>query len=92
EVEVFYEKSLTQLSHRQYGSFQDFNVATGQIAELNLIYLRRKMGDTIIREKRTGLIANSSVAGTPLKTETNFAKPSLNYAERHYQRAQEYIR
>lgn len=91
EIEIFYEQSLTQLSNHQYHSMQDFNTATLQIAELNLIYLRRKMGDTIIREKRTGLVAATSVTSAPVTAETKSVKATLNYAERHYQRAQDYI-
>jgi curved DNA-binding protein CbpA len=101
EVEVFYEKALAELSENQYDSIESFAERTTAIAELNLIYLRRKMGETVIREKRTGLVsAKSSVqaAGTtaaPGQPAPDAAKagefPQTNYAQRHVVRAKTYI-
>ncbi len=94
-VEMFYEKALTDLSETQYESAEHFAQQTIAIAELNLIYLRRKMGDTVIREKRTGLVAATAVTPSssqsptppPPPTET----PSISYAQRHVLRAKTYI-
>jgi len=95
EVDLVYEDQLGQLCQSQYDSPEAFELYTGQIAELNLIYLRRKMGTVVMREKRTGLMA-TSMATTP---PTTAAEPSstnshlsISYADRHFKRAQEYLR
>lgn len=101
EVDVFYEQSLDQLAEQQYDSPQTFEEITPQLAELNLVYLRRKMGEPVIREKRTGLVAASTVppgpTGQPQANQHNSAQNNgnttlpTNYAERHIERAQEYL-
>lgn len=95
EVDVIYEDQLGQLYQSQYDSPEAFELYTGQIAELNLIYLRRKMGTVVMREKRTGLMA-TSMATTPTSTvsEPSSTNPhvSISYADRHFKRAQEYLR
>ncbi|TVP66290.1 MAG: molecular chaperone DnaJ [Leptolyngbya sp. LCM1.Bin17] len=94
EVELFYEHALEQLIGNQYASLEAFEANTPPIAELNLVYLRRKMGDPVIREKRTGLITapvpKTSVAN-PEPPKDN-GTPGLAYADRHFQRAQEYLK
>lgn len=92
EIEVFYEQALLHLSTTQYDTADNFDVLTRQISELNLIYLRRKMGDPVIREKRTGLVAAASISQTPIITATPVSEPGPNYAERHSRRAQEYLK
>jgi curved DNA-binding protein CbpA len=95
EVDLVYEDTLGQLCQGQYDSPEAFELYTVQIAELNLVYLRRKMGAVVMREKRTGLMA-TSMATTPPGTasEPSSANPSLSisYADRHFKRAQEYLR
>lgn len=93
EVEVFYEQALTDLSTTQYQSTESFASATQHIAELNLIYLRRKMGDAVIREKRTGLVAAHTVTNAPVPTPSpsQAPRPPVSYAERHFSRAKDYI-
>ena len=101
EVEVFYEKALTELSEPQHTSVESFVTQTTAISELNLIYLRRKMGDPVIREKRTGLVASATVnngatvtAATPPSPNANGANkeaPAVDYAQRHVVRAKTYI-
>ena len=98
EVEVFYEKALTELSEPQHTSVESFVTQTTAIAELNLIYLRRKMGDPVIREKRTGLVASATVnngattTAAPAPTNgTNKEAPAVDYAQRHVMRAKTYI-
>lgn len=94
EVDVFYEQQLSQLSENQYTSPSVFERTTLTIAELNLVYLRRKMGDVVIREKRTGLVAASEVSQdtTPVTTgEVAVKHPETNYAHRHFERAQKYV-
>jgi curved DNA-binding protein CbpA len=95
EVDVAYEHAVEQLCDPQYSSQKAFETCTQQLAELNLVYLRRKMGAPIIREKRTGLVATASI---PLAPEPSPEPPAdakaagLVYAERHYVRAQEYLK
>ncbi|MEO0534869.1 MAG: J domain-containing protein [Cyanobacteria bacterium P01_A01_bin.123] len=100
EVDVFYEQALDQLAEGQYESVETFEQITPQLAELNLVYLRRKMGEPVIREKRTGLVAASTVPTAPVgqpKHQPNDAQSNgkaplpPNYAERHIERAQEYL-
>jgi tetratricopeptide (TPR) repeat protein len=98
EVEIFYEKALTELSETQYLSADVFSQQTLAIAELNLIYLRRKMGDPVIREKRTGLVSATTVK-SPVATPPPAKKaagngdeaPPISYAQRHVMRAKTYI-
>lgn len=96
EVDVFYEQAVDQLCDRQYISLVDFEACTQQLSELNLAYLRRKMGAPVIREKRIGLMATattpSSPAPAPDPPADGKAASGLAYAERHYGRAQEYLR
>ncbi|HIK45902.1 MAG TPA: DnaJ domain-containing protein [Leptolyngbyaceae cyanobacterium M65_K2018_010] len=94
EVDVAYEHALEQLSNRQYSSAADFERCTQALGELNLAYLKRKMGDAIIREKRSGLIGASAPkpASEPQTSPKPESSSASTYAERHYQRAQEYLK
>ncbi|MEB3250538.1 MAG: J domain-containing protein [Cyanobacteriota bacterium] len=95
EVDLVYEDQLGQLCQAQYDSSEAFELYTSQIAELNLIYLRRKMGTVVMREKRTGLMATGMATTPPsMATETSSTNPhlSISYADRHFKRAQEYLR
>ncbi|NJL47414.1 MAG: DnaJ domain-containing protein [Leptolyngbyaceae cyanobacterium SM2_5_2] len=99
DVDMLYEHALEQLSAHQYASAESFETATQLISELNLVYLRRKMGNPIIREKRTGLISAPPPSRSAAATATASAPPtvespssSLLYAERHFQRAHEYLK
>ncbi|MBE9136996.1 DnaJ domain-containing protein [Nodosilinea sp. LEGE 07088] len=96
EIDIFYEHAVEQLCDRQYASLADFEANTRQLSELNLVYLRRKMGAPVIREKRTGLVASATVAKSPasLADPPSDGKSSsgLAYAERYIGRAQEYLK
>ncbi|WP_008311131.1 J domain-containing protein [Leptolyngbya sp. PCC 6406] len=94
EVDTFYEQTLTQLSEIQYESAETFIQQTAAIAELNMIYLRRKMGDPVIREKRAGLVSSATIqtpvtAPPPAPFEPE--PEPVNYAQRHIERAKTYI-
>jgi curved DNA-binding protein CbpA len=93
DLEVCYEQALEKLAQQQFQDLHQFAEVTQVIAELNLVYLRLKMGEPIIREKRTGLVvANEArpIQFTPVPPD---ASPSTtSYAQRHYQRAQEYMK
>lgn len=96
EVEVFYEQVVAQLAEAQFTPLNQFEAVTKELAELNLVYLRLKMGEPMIREKRTGLVSAPSQPPSQQFTPVNpsssspYAPPS--YAEKHYLRAQEYLR
>lgn len=95
EVEVMYEQALTQVATAQYESPELFQQTTNVLNELNLVYLRRKMGDLVIREKRTGLVAapEAKQQVSIAKVEADEPPPTpVNYADRHAQRAQEYMK
>lgn len=100
ELEVFYEKSVAEISAQQFEAPASFDAITRLIGELNLVYLRRKMGDPVIREKRTGLVATSRSPIVPSPTVSSKLSDDsaettetqqLTYAERHCRRAQAYL-
>lgn len=92
DVDVIYEKSLNQLTASQFNSQKDFDSITPQIGELNLVYLWRKMGEPVIREKRTGLVTATSVPQTSPPPSDPQPSQQADYAERHRQRAQQYLK
>lgn len=92
EAEIFYEQAIATLAESQYPTFEQFEAITQQLGELNLVFLRQKMGDPIIREKRTGLVSAAEakpIQFTPVEPEV-VEKPVANYAQRHYERARAY--
>lgn len=93
QVDVFYEHAVAQLGEHQYDSLESFETCTQELSELNLVYLQRKMGDPVIREKRTGLMATTAVPLTADADPPADGKASgLRYADRHFGRAQEYLK
>jgi len=94
QVDMFYEQAVTELSVVQCQAIDQFEQCTHHLGELNLIYLRLKMGEPIIREKRSGIVPVQTVhpaaAQIPLAVESEIQ--AVNYAQRHYQRAQEYMK
>ncbi|MBE7385297.1 MAG: DnaJ domain-containing protein [Leptolyngbya sp. SIO1E4] len=102
-VDILYEKALSDLSETQYVSADEFAKQTAAISELNLIYLRCKMGDPVIREKRTGLVSAGTiqqpppVSPPPATTTVSSTGPpvgestQISYAQRHINRAKAYI-
>jgi curved DNA-binding protein CbpA len=94
EIDVFYEQAVDQLCDRQYESVSDFEACTQQLSELNLVYLRRKMGAPVIREKRAGPITTATLASESLADAPSNDKAASGamYADRHYGRAQEYLK
>lgn len=97
DAEIFYEQAIAELAESQYHHLGQFAGVTQQLNELNLVFLHLKMDDPFLREKRTGLVASSvakPIEFTPVPTNPDKAKeaPVENYAHRHYQRAQEYMK
>ncbi|NJL22704.1 MAG: tetratricopeptide repeat protein [Leptolyngbyaceae cyanobacterium SM1_3_5] len=92
-IDTFYEQAVTELAGVQYHPLDRFVTIAPQIEELNLAYLRLKMGEPMIREKRTGIIP--AAAAKPLEFTPVASDPDrvvVNYDQRHYQRAQEYMK
>ncbi|MEO1211058.1 MAG: J domain-containing protein [Cyanobacteria bacterium J06638_20] len=93
QIDVFYEQAIARLCDDQYRPLDRFEVVTSQLDELNLVYLRLKMGEPIIREKRTGIVSAKPPIVTqtaPVSSTQADAKPTVDYAQRHYERAQSY--
>lgn len=93
QADVFYEQTIAKLSEVQYQQLEQFQAITQQLSELNLTYLHLKMGEPVIREKRTGIVAAPQAKPPqygPSASET--AAAAVNYAQRHYYRAQEYAK
>ncbi|MBW4658950.1 MAG: DnaJ domain-containing protein [Drouetiella hepatica Uher 2000/2452] len=84
ELEVFYEQAVDALATSQFQPLGQFESITQQLSELNLVYLYLKMGEPMIREKRSGIVAASQVKPIP-PVET--AQIVSTYGRRHYQRA-----
>jgi curved DNA-binding protein CbpA len=89
-VDVYYEQSVVELAEIQYQQFEQFESITSQLAELNLAYLHLKMGEPVIREKRTGIVAADQAQ--PMQVGLSDPQVGINYAQRHYYRAQEYAK
>ncbi|HEY9630274.1 MAG TPA: tetratricopeptide repeat protein [Coleofasciculaceae cyanobacterium] len=86
ELEVFYEQMVAELAESQFQPLGQFESVTQQLSELNLVYLYLKMGEPMIREKRSGIVAASQVKPPPtVPIET--AQMVSTYSRRHYQRA-----
>jgi curved DNA-binding protein CbpA len=93
ELDIFYEQAIVRLAETQFQPLSQFESITQQLGELNLVYLHLKMGEPAIREKRTGIVSAKQarpVQFAPSTTET--ADVATSYAQRHYQRAQEYAK
>ncbi|MEB3210165.1 MAG: J domain-containing protein, partial [Leptolyngbyaceae bacterium] len=51
DVEMFYEEAIAQLAEQQYQPLGNFETIVCEMSELNLVYLRLKMGEPMVREK-----------------------------------------
>jgi tetratricopeptide (TPR) repeat protein len=93
-VDVFYEQAIAQLADFQYQQLDQFETITFQLGELNLVYLRLKMGEPIMREKAMGLMSapQAKVPRFTPQTPVDEERQHVNYAQRHYLRAQEYVK
>ncbi|PSB18851.1 J domain-containing protein [Phormidesmis priestleyi ULC007] len=93
EADVFYEQAIAKLAEVQYQPLDHFETITQQISELNLVYLQLKMGDVFFTEKRQGVVAVSPEIPSPSvnpSANSEFVQP--DYARRHYERSQEYVK
>jgi tetratricopeptide (TPR) repeat protein len=96
-VDIIYEEAIVKLAEFQYQKLDQFASLTQQMSELNLTYLCLKMGEPILREKRTGIVPIDKAKPpieVPLATPKEEEKVDTGkyYAQRHYQRAQEYMK
>lgn len=93
-IEVFYEQAVSQLAEVQYQDLSQFEATTEQLGELNLTYLCLKIGEPAIRPKPTGLVPSqpARAAAAMAVSRESTTQPPPNYAFRHYQRAQEYMK
>lgn len=90
-IDVYYEQKVDELSQIQYQDLQNFEQMILTLGELNRVYLLLKMGEPI-REQSIGLVP--SPPGKPIIPPPVKPLPEepVNYAQRHYQRAQEYTK
>ncbi|NJN87215.1 MAG: DnaJ domain-containing protein [Leptolyngbyaceae cyanobacterium SL_7_1] len=92
DVEVFYEQAIASLADAQYREFERLESTIQQLNELNLVYLRLKMGEPLIREKRTGIVSAKDAKPIQFTPVTPDASPSTtDYAQRHFMRAHAYM-
>lgn len=76
EVDVFYEQAMRQLASVQFRSLGDLHTQSLAIGQLNLIYLRRKMDDLVIRPKRAGLMTTAVTPTAAMRSQRNSAPAS----------------
>jgi curved DNA-binding protein CbpA len=94
-IDIIYEEAIARLAELQYQQLAQFAIITEQVGELNLVYLRSKMGEPMMREKRTGIVPIDQaqpIEFSPVAIAKDKADTNHYYAERHYQRAQEYVK
>jgi curved DNA-binding protein CbpA len=91
QVELFYEEAIACYAEAQYKSLHHFYQVTQQISILNLVYLRLHKPDLFLLQKAVPIISKLEV--NPVELTLTDVKTGLkNYAQRHYQRAIEYVR
>ncbi|MEH2420242.1 MAG: DnaJ domain-containing protein [Nostoc sp.] len=94
QSELFYEEAIACYAEAQYRSLHQFYQVTQQISILNLVYLELHKPDLFLPQKAVRIIPEVEVKPVELTlNEKTNVKPVLtNYAQRHYQRAIEYVR
>ena len=94
QAELFYEEAIAFYAQDQYKSLNQFYQVTQQISILNLVYLRLHKPDLTLTQKVVRILPEVEVKPVELTLdEQTDVKPALtNYAQRHYQRAIEYVR
>lgn len=94
EAKLFYEKAIACHAEAQYQSLDQFYQVTQQIRILNLVYLRLYKSDLLLPQKPVSIISEVEVKSVELTLDekTNVKPVLTNYAQRHYQRAIDYVR
>ncbi|MEH2347293.1 MAG: DnaJ domain-containing protein [Nostoc sp.] len=91
EAELFYEEAIACYAEAQYKSLDQFYQVTQQISILNLVYLRLHKPHLFLPQKAVPTIPKIEVNSVEF-TLTEVKPVLTNYAQRHYQRAIEYVR
>ncbi|MDZ8065763.1 MAG: DnaJ domain-containing protein [Nostoc sp. DedQUE08] len=94
QAELFYEEAIASYAEAQYKSLHQFYQVTQQISLLNLVYLQLHKPDLFLPQRAVRIIPEVEVKPVELtfNEETNVKPVLTNYAQRHYQRAIEYVR
>jgi tetratricopeptide (TPR) repeat protein len=94
QAQLFYEEAIACYGEAQYKSLHQSYQVTQQIRILNLVYLQLHKPDLFPPQKALSIIPQVEVKPIELTSDQkNNVKPVLtNYAQRHYQRAIEYVR
>lgn len=96
EAELFYEKAITSYALAQYQPLKQSYQVTKRIIKLNLIYLSLQknyfMETQTLTDESTSIVAlpKANLAELKLSEEKNSQHSSINYAQRHYERAIQY--
>ncbi|MEH2236550.1 DnaJ domain-containing protein [Nostoc sp.] len=94
QAELFYEEAIACYAEAQHKSLHQFYQVTQQISILNLVYLQLHKTDLFLPQKAVCIIPEVEVKPVELTLDekTNVKPVLTNYAQRHYQRAIEYVR
>ena len=93
EAEFFYEEAIASYAAAQYKSLHQFSVVTQQLSILNLVYLRLHKTEVFLPPEPASSIIEVQVKPVELILcdKTNVKPVLKNYAQRHYERAIEYV-
>lgn len=94
QAELFYEEAIACYAEDQYKSLDQFYQVTQQINTLNLVYLRLHKLDLQSTQKPVSILSEVEVkpVDLTLNKKTDVKPVVTNYAQRHYQRAIEYVK
>ncbi|BBD67791.1 heat shock protein DnaJ domain-containing protein [Nostoc commune NIES-4072] len=93
QAELFYEEAIACYAEDQYKSLDQFYQVTQQINTLNLVYLRLHKPDLQSTQKAVSILSKVEVKPVELTlNQKTDVKPVVTYAQRHYQRAIEYVK
>ncbi|MDZ8024703.1 MAG: DnaJ domain-containing protein [Nostoc sp. ChiQUE01a] len=94
QAELFYEEAIACYAEAQYKSLHEFYQVTQQISILNLVYLQLHKSNLLLPQEPLSIIPKVEVkpVEVTLSEETNVKPVLKNYAQRHYERAIEYIK
>ncbi|MEH1834931.1 MAG: DnaJ domain-containing protein [Nostoc sp.] len=94
QAKLFYEEAIAFYAEAQYKSLDKFFQVTQQISILNLTYLRLHKPDLFLPQVPIPITPEVEVKPVELTLDekTNVKPVLTNYAQRHYQRAIEYVR
>ncbi|MEH1767580.1 J domain-containing protein [Nostoc sp.] len=93
QAQLFYEEAIACYAEAQYKSLDQFFQVTKQISILNLVYLRLQKPDLFMAQEAIPNIPKVEVKPVELPSheKTHFKPDLTNYAQRHYERANEYV-